>query len=711
MTRLSVFLAALLWLAPPLLAQSPTDTVRAGQYDNGKMWTFDFPPLDYFEKTYGLTLDDEWLATARMGALRIPNCSASFVSPHGLVMTNHHCARESVSAVSRAGENLLDDGFYAQSLTDERPAAEMYAEQLIRIDDVTDEVLTALADAQTDAERADARTTAIDSITARIETAMGDAFTAEVIALYNGGRYSAYTFRRYDDVRLVMAPELQLGYYGGDADNFTYPRYNLDMTFFRVYNDEGDPLETEHYFAWNRDGAGDGELVFVVGNPGSTSRQQTVAQLEYRRDIGDRYVLDLIKSRVATLEAYYEAYPDEAESLDLRNSIFSLRNGEKAYTGQLEALHDPAIMARRRAFEREFKAAIASDADAQAKYGDLWDEMARLQTEQRSLAGPYGAFIGMESEDLTSATLRRALYATIYLLQKANGAPAEVLDGVREPLLEIGERPEALDVALLSARLIDWQTYLGAESPVVQQALGGRTPAEAAQAIVSGSVLSDSAGTRQVLENDELTLGDPAIVLMQAAIPAFIGFQQAYFGLIEQETNVAQQLGQAVFDAYGTLIPPDATFSLRLADGIVKGFDYNGTIAPPFTSFYGLYDHYYSYGEDSEWDLPERWLNPPSTFDYSTRMNLVTTADIIGGNSGSPLLNRNLEVVGLIFDGNIESLSSDFIYLPETSRSVAVDVRGMLEALDEIYDADRLVLELLTGDAVATEAEADAQMQ
>ncbi|MEM6648599.1 MAG: S46 family peptidase, partial [Bacteroidota bacterium] len=237
MTRLSACLAVLLALAPLALAQSPADTVRAGQYDNGKMWTFDFPPLDYFEETYGLTLDDEWLTTARMGALRIPNCSASFVSPSGLVMTNHHCAREQITAVSRPGENLLDDGFYAQSMSEERPAPEMYAEQLIRIEDVTDEVLAALEATQTDAERADARTTAIDSITARIETAMGDAFTAEVIALYNGGRYSAYTFRRYDDVRLVMAPELQLGYYGGDADNFTYPRYALDMTFFRVYND------------------------------------------------------------------------------------------------------------------------------------------------------------------------------------------------------------------------------------------------------------------------------------------------------------------------------------------------------------------------------------------------------------------------------------------------------------------------------------------
>ncbi|MEM6648404.1 MAG: S46 family peptidase, partial [Bacteroidota bacterium] len=503
---------------------------------------------------------------------------------------------------------------------------------------------------------------------------------------------------------------LQLGYYGGDADNFTYPRYALDMTFFRVYNDDGEPLVTDEYFAWNRDGAGDGELVFIVGNPGSTSRQQTVAQLEYRRDIGDRYVLNLIKSRVAALEGFYESSPEEAEALDLRNSIFSLRNGEKAYTGQLEALNDPAIIARRRAFEREFKAAIASDAEAQAKYGELWDEMAQLQDQQRQLAGSYGAFIGLESEDLTSATLRRSLYATVYLLQQANGATNEQLSGMRDQLIEIGDRPEALDVALLTARLIDWQTYLGAESPVVQQALGSRTPAEAAQAIVSGSVLSDSAATRQALYGGTLALSDPAIAVMQAAIPVFIGFQQAFFGLSEQETNVAQQLGQAVFDAYGTLIPPDATFSLRLADGIVKGFDYNGTIAPPFTSFYGLYDHYHSYGADSEWNLPERWLNPPSTFDYTTRVNLVTTADIIGGNSGSPLLNRDLEVVGLIFDGNIESLSSDYIYLPETGRSVAVDVRGMLEALDEIYDADRLVLELLTGDAVATEAEADAQM-
>ncbi|HMB90435.1 MAG TPA: S46 family peptidase, partial [Rhodothermales bacterium] len=465
----------------PVLAQPvPTDDMyRAGRFDNGKMWTFDYPPTDYLAETYQFKPDESWFTSARLGALRIPGCTASFVSAHGLVMTNHHCGRGATAAVSQPGENLLEEGFYATSLAEERRADNMYADQLFAIEDVTDEVYAALENAQTDAERAQARQDVIEQIQTRIGEAAGgeDAgMHVEVISLYHGGRYSAYTFKRYDDVRLVMVPEVEVGYYGGDADNFTYPRYVLDMTFFRVY-ENGEPYETLHYFQWSEAGVEEGSLVFAIGNPGSTYRLETVAQLNYRRDVREPTVLHFYRSRADALQDAYDGMPEGEGKSELQNQIFSLRNGQKLYEGRVRALNNEMIMARRADTERQLREAINADASLQAEYGNLIDEMVAVQAQKAELGPEYGAFLLISNPNFSSATLQRAILAYRYLTEQQSGATDEALARMREQLLAVTDQPESIDKGLLTIQLADMEWYLGENHDIAQNALDGQEPA------------------------------------------------------------------------------------------------------------------------------------------------------------------------------------------------------------------------------------------
>jgi hypothetical protein len=697
----------------PTVSEPAPLEVAAGEFDNGKMWTFEYPPLEYFRDEYGFNPDSAWFAGARLGALRIPRCSASFVSPNGLVMTNHHCARESATAVSQPGESLLDNGFYASALEDERALEDQRADQLIAIIDVTEEIFSGIAAASSDAERATLLQAAEEAASRRISDEYGgeDAdIVVEVIELWNGARYSAYVFHRYMDVRLVMAPELKIGMFGGDPDNFTYPRYNLDMSFFRIYDDDGNPLQTDNYFSWSEEGVQEGDAVFVIGNPGGSSRLQTVAQLEWRGAARDKTIADLYASRAAVYDALVDEDPEKAEELDLRNLVADLLNSEKAYRGMWRGLQNPEYMARRRDSERQFLVAIADNPALNAEYAGLVDEMAGIQERRTEYADEFSAFIAIGSPMFTSAVVQRALSAYQYLAAQAAGAPEAALSQVKDQIRSIEDQPSTIQGGLLTARLRDIETYLGADSEIGSEILLGRTPEQTSDAILAHSALADSDRAAAALESGSLTMTDPAVHLVATAFDAIVEYQSAFQQLGQQEAGVAASLGRARFDVYGTSIPPDATFSLRIADGIVTGYPYNGTYAPIYTTFYGLYDHFYSYGPDSDWDLPENWQNPPASFDLSKPLNFVLTADVIGGSSGAPVINEDLEIVGLIFDGNIESLPGDYIFDPEINRSVAVDVRGILEALDEMYDADRIVLELTTGRLAETEAEADRVM-
>ncbi len=677
---------SLLPVAPPA---SPDTTVQPGRFDMGKMWTFENPPLDYFRSEYGFSPSPEWLNHVRLAALRLPDCSASFVSADGLVMSNHHCARESATAVSRPGEDLLTNGFYAQHLADERRVPDLYADELVTLRDVTADVEAGEAPDQAGADRIAARQRKIDELEARASAA--SKLRCEVTALYHGGRYSLYCYRRYTDVRLVFVPEKAIGYFGGDFDNFTYPRYDLDVSFFRVYNDSGAPLHPEAYFSWSDSGAHEGDPVFVIGNPGSTSRLLTVAQLEYRRDRQYPFLLHLLGSRLDLLGAYMDAHP--ATRPRLINDYFEISNTLKSFQGEEAGLRDASLFARKVAFQRTFKAAVLANPTLRAQYGDLWDQIAALRTQIAQLAPAVNAL--NQGGLLRSQTLGTALSIVRYGEAAASGAPDSVLAGMGADVLSATIDP-ALDAQLLAAQLEDASQLLGPTDPWVVEALAGRSPQAAAEAIVGGSLVPDSARRAALLGQPSDVAGslDPAIRLMRDLTPRLRQVFGQYRSLQQEEEAKTGDLASALFAVYGTTVAPDATFTLRIADGVVRGYAYNGTEAPAFTTFYGIYDRHASNPGNDAWALPPRWATPPAALALGTPLDMVMTNDIIGGNSGSPVVNKDGRLVGIIFDGNIESLPGDFIYAGETGRAVAVHSAAILEALRHVYGAQRLVDEL-----------------
>jgi len=678
-----------------------------GRFDFGKMWTFEYPPTEYFSHTYGFDASPQWFERARLAALRIPGCSASFVSPNGLVVTNHHCARSAITSVTRPGESLLDDGFYASSLEDERPILGAWADQLLAAEDVTAEIDQAV-DAAPAAERARARAQAIRSVRERLAAryAGAEGIRVQVVPLYNGGRTSAYVFRRFTDIRLVAAAELNMGFFGGDPDNFTYPRYALDFAFYRVYVD-GEPYQPTHWFTWGA-GVAEGEPVFIIGNPGPTNRLQTVAQLEYQRDVLVPVRKAYFESRLEALREAYAADPTRGEELDLRNRAFSLSNSLKAYTGRLAALRDEEILGLKRAAERELRERIAADGTLSSSYAGVVQAIADLQTRRRELAAPSGAFYQLASVSNGSRLLRRALLAVSLLDAADRGAPSDSLEAVRAELLSVEDHPPGLEEELLRLRLADWERYLGRDDALVIEALGGRSPEGAAASLLGHSALGTRRGAQTLAGEPRGLASDPAVALARDLRARVAAYEAGEADVSTQERELAAALGRARFEVYGTDVAPDATSSPRITDGVVLPYAYNGTFAPTHTTFYGVYDRYYGHRGDVEWALPPRWVPPPPSLDLSTPLNFISTADTYGGNSGSPAVTRDLALVGLNFDRNIEGLSRDFIYLPERGRNVMVDVRAIQEALDEVYDADRIVLEVLTGRLARTEAEADA---
>ncbi len=712
---LAVALPTLLTAPPPAPAQVggvDLDTIRAGRFDYGKMWTFEYAPADYFSETYRFDASPEWFERARLSVLRIPGCSASFVSPHGLVATNYHCVQDRVADLSGEGEDLPSDGFVARTLTDERLIPGYYADQLIRVQDISDQVF-AVTDSASEEDRNAARTEVIQEVQTALKAehgSSGDSIWVQVIGLYNGGRYSAYVFRRFTDVRLVVAAEVEMGFFGGDPDNFTYPRYDLDFAFLRIYED-GRPYRPEHYFGWGA-GVEPGDAVFIIGNPAQTNRLKTIAQLEYQRDVSVPINVHFLDTRLGVLADFRRADPEGARELGIRNWMHSLSNSLKANTGRLEALNNPMIMARKADAERKLREAIAADAGLSAAYGDLFDRLAAIQVRKREFETHTGAFGAMGNLFAGSVTMARAMRAEAVLNGIAHEESEEEMEPLMTELRRVPDRPAQVEVGFLAQRFADFQRFLGADHPITQAALGGLDPETAARAMLDASVLANRDATLAAIEAGTLGVEDPMIALMAEIFRITSEFRPLVGALTSEENDLQAALGRARFEVHGSAIPPDGSFSPRIADGIVKGYAYNGTLAPPYTTFYGLYDRYFSHGEGvgigEEWNLPERWKKPPAGLDLSTPLNFVSTTDSYGGNSGSPAVTPDLDLVGLNFDRNINGLSRDFIYLPEQGRNVMVDVRAIRAALDVVYDADRIVAEMVAGMMYESEEEADA---
>lgn len=674
------------------------DTVKAGPFDTGKMWTFEYPPIDYFEKEYGFRPSEEWFDHVRMSALRFANyCSASFVSEDGLVMTNHHCARQSVTQVTREGEDLHANGFIAATLEEERPVPGLYVDQLVLIKDVTKEVMEAVEVAKTDEERVQLEEDVIQKIEDREAKETG--LEVAVTKLFNGGKYSLYGYKRYKDVRLVFAPEDQLGFFGGDPDNFTYPRYNLDCSFFRVYDENGQPLKTEHFFKWSKDGAKNGEAVFVVGNPGNTDRLNTVAQLEFMRDIQYPRTLELLNSLIDLYKNMLKENPER--KLQLQDMIFSFENSKKAFEGILKGLRDPILMKRKVDFEETFKSKVKSNPELNKKYGDLWDKIANIRNELRDVSNKNFAFSKNRFTTPQYFMIADQLISLAEELKKPESERDELYVGeeLENTISSIFPKDfdEKMQNRLLQNRIDVMVKYVGMNDPLVKNFTGGKTGKEALDYILSKSKITSPEKIKELVKQGPdaiLKSDDPFIQFALNSKETIEKIQKKNKELLDLEESYSTQLGKALFEVYGTSIPPDATFTLRISDGVVDGFPYNGTVAPPFTTFFGLYDRYYSFNKEFPWNLPDRWITPPADFDLSTPFNFVSTNDIIGGNSGSPVINKNAEIVGLAFDGNIQSLPGNFIFRTEENRTVSVHSKGMVEAIDKVYKLKRLSYEL-----------------
>jgi hypothetical protein len=498
-----------------------------------------------------------------------------------------------------------------------------------------------------------------------------------------------------------------MGFFGGDGDNFTYPRYALDFAFMRVYGSDGEPLKTDHYFSWSQDGVEEGSVVFVIGNPGPTNRLNTMAQLEFQRDVSVAANKAFLQSRLAVMRGFYADHPAEGDAMDLRNQMFGLSNSLKANTGRLEALSDPVIMTRKADGERQFRTALESDPELRDRFGGLLDRIARIQEEKRTVAPELAAFASLGRSSTESTLLLRGLAALSYLAARDLGAPTDTVEAARSAILRVSDHPEEMEEAFLRERLLDFARNLGPEHPVTEAGLDGRSVEGAVSHLRENSVLSTRRAAAEALDGAGIPPDDPALVLARAILPSYSNFVQVYSPLVEQEDELAAELGRARYAVYGSDVPPDASRSPRITDGVVRPYEYNGTLAPVYTTFFGLYDHYFSYGSETEWNLPPRWLPTPPELDLKTPLNFISTADTYGGNSGSPAVTPALEIVGLNFDRNIEGLSRDFIYLPERGRNIMVDVRAIKEGMDKVYDADRVVQEILTGQLFRTEAEAD----
>jgi hypothetical protein len=703
MKKLSM--AALLFLLVafvlPLNAQIKLDTVKARNHDNGKMWAFDYPPMDYLKEKYDLKTNEEWYEDVRLSALRLPGCTSSFVSEDGLMMTNHHCARGLLDRLKKDGEDLIRDGFFAKTQAEERKIPSYYADQLVLIKDVTEEVLQAENTGATSTEKAANKKAKIKEITERFQKETS--LTCQVVPLFNGGKFSLYGYKRYNDIRLVFSPEMKIAYFGGDFDNFTYPRYNLDCTFYRAYENDK-PVKSTNFFKFSFDGIKASEPIFTVGNPGTTNRLKTLAQIEYARDITYRNNAFLYDSYYYALDDLKKEAPDRTKEIeDLR---VNLGNSQKVIATTLAGLNDPYVYAKKKDFQRKLQEAVWNDSDMKEKYGKVWENIANTRAEMRKVAPQAAAFSFTTPMMFASKyfSYAKSLNEIAKELQKPEDQRAAQYKSAKLDSTLEATFPEKTDVLLEKTKLwidVEYMALnLGKDNPLVQKLSGGKSGKEIANYLFDKSIFDDSDDIIDLAKEGAEAIAksqDPLLVYVREVDSKFSGLQKQAAEINDTENLFDDMLGQVIVKVYGATLPPDANFTLRLSDGTLKGFDYNGTKAPLTTTFYGMYDRWISFNKEYPWDLHERWAKIPSGLDLATPFNFVSNNDIVGGNSGSPVINQKAEVVGLAFDGNIDSIIGNYFYNPFNNRMVAVDSRAMVHAMEKIYDAQRIAKELRDG--------------
>jgi len=667
---------------------------RPARADEG-MWTFDNPPAEKLQKEYGFTPSHEWLDHVEHACVNFGGGSGAFVSPDGLVITNHHVALNQLQKMSTAAHDYQHDGFFAKTHAEEMPCPDLELKVLWSTENVTAAVNAAIDPKAAFPAQNAQRKAALAKL--EQEATQKSGLKTETVELYQGGEYWLYGYRTYKDVRLVCAPEEQIAFFGGDPDNFTFPRYNLDFAFFRVY-ENGQPLHPQDFISWSPDGSKEGDLVFVAGHPGRTNRRRTIAQYEYERDLERPLRIRLQEQRVATLRAYAAQGPEAARQAS--TGLRGLENNLKRERGFLELLSDPAFIAVKRAAEQKLRARVAADPKLAASSGGAWDKIAAAEKVQRTRGR------ARQYHDLTRMSrlldIGNGLVRLTAELEKPNEQRFKEyrdanLPSQRFQLLSPAPIYPALEEAVIAARLETCLDSLGAQDAWVKAALDGKSPKDVAHELAQ-SQLGDVAGRKRLLEGGRAAVEastDPVIAFARRTDPAYRDERKWYEDNVESvEALEGTKIAKAVFALNGRDTYPDATGTLRLSYGKTAGYEELGTRVPWQTRFYGLYDRARSFGMKSPYDLPQKITGVEKTFDLTTPFDFASTNDIIGGNSGSPVLDRDGRYVGLVFDGNIQSFAWEFGYTDKQARCVSVDSRAIIESLRHIYGMASLADEI-----------------
>jgi hypothetical protein len=665
------------------------------------MWTFDNLPTKAIQAKFGWAPDQAWLDHVRLSSLRFPGGSGSFVSKDGLVLTNHHVGRGWIQRVSSKEADYVKNGFSAATREQEIKVPGLELNTLMAMENITDRLAKAIKPGTPEKEALKARQTEIEKIKKEMQEKSG--LTCEHVNLYQGGEHWIYSYKKHTDVRLVFAPEHGVAFFGGDPDNFTYPRHNLDFTLFRVY-ENGKPYQPKDFLKWTETGVKAGDLTFVTGHPGRTNRQDTVAQMHFSRDFAIPMRLKAMERRKGALVDYAKTSPEGARQVN--TDIFGIENGIKATTGYWSGLKDKDAMARMEAAEKDLRAKVAKDPKLAAEIGPSWakieaatkvsqgliKESINVSTANSTLLGHALTLVRLADEEALPSDKRLPEYSD------ANLKAVKMRVGVPAPFYKEQE------IFMFTRGLEDAARELGAQHPYVKAMLGGKPAAEVAKAAVEGSRLNDPEARKTLLAGGKKAIAestDPMILLAKKLDPMTRALRK------KQEDQVASvisehgtRIARARFAVYGKNTYPDATFTMRLTYGAVEGYKGNGTLIQPFTTFGGLYDRHDGWGGNEAkahggaWTLPQRWVDKRGAVTPSMPFNFAHKVDIIGGNSGSPVIDKKGELVGLIFDGNIESLPGNYFYDEAINRGVSVDARAITHALDKVYGASALVAEL-----------------